>query len=131
MNTQQLSQTIGRVVPFVALAVAIVTWLVAGPHRGTAALVGGGLSALNWLALSWLVGRATTGSTQARGIFMLLVVAKMGLTMAAVALLIRFSGLDALGLLIGLGVMFIGPLLGALLGAMGPAPTADAVGKER
>ena len=131
MTTPQLSQGIGRVLPIVGLAVGALVWAVAGADRGVAALVGGALASLNWLALRWLVQRATQGSMQSRGLFMILAVAKMGALIAIVALLIRAAGLDALGLLAGLSVLFIGPVLGAVISATGPAPTAEAVGKEQ
>jgi hypothetical protein len=109
---------------FVALAFAM--W---GVERGVAALVGATLSVLNWFALRWLTARIAHTDGQSKGGASLLLVAKMGLLMALVYILIQRLNVDPIGLAFGLGVLFIGPVVTALVGtgqtnAAGVDPTA-------
>jgi hypothetical protein len=95
---------------FVALAFGM--W---GVTRGLAALIGATLSVLNWLALRWLTERIAKTEGQSKGGASLLLVAKMGLLMALVYILIQRLNVDPIGLAFGLGVLFIGPVLTALV----------------
>lgn len=95
---------------FVALAFGM--W---GVTRGLAALVGATLSVLNWFALRWLTERIARTDGPSKGGASLLLVAKMGLLMALVYILIQRLNLDPIGLAFGLGVLFIGPVLTALV----------------
>jgi len=95
---------------FVALAFGM--W---GVTRGLAALVGATLSVLNWLALRWLTERIARTDGPSKGGASLLLVAKMGLLMALVYILIQRLNIDPIGLAFGLGVLFIGPVLTALV----------------
>jgi ATP synthase I chain len=96
---------------FVALAFAI--W---GVERGLAALIGATLSVLNWFALRWLTERIAHSEGQSKGGASLLLVAKMGLLMALVYILIQRLHVDPIGLAFGLGVLFIGPVVTTLVG---------------
>ena len=85
-----------------------------GAERGVAALVGAGLAMLNWQVLRWVLGRFMRATERQKAGLMLLVVAKMALLMGlVVVLMIRFE-LEALGFLLGLSVLFLGPVVGAL-----------------
>jgi hypothetical protein len=95
---------------FVALAFAM--W---GVTRGLGALIGATLSVLNWFALRWLTERIANTEGQSKGGASLLLVAKMGLLMALVYILIQRLNVDPIGLAFGLGVLFIGPVLTALV----------------
>jgi hypothetical protein len=87
-----------------------------GAERGLAALIGATLSVLNWLALRWLTERIAHGEGQTKGSASLLLVGKMGLLMALVYILIQRLHVDPIGLAFGLGVLFIGPVVTALVG---------------
>jgi hypothetical protein len=114
---------------FVALAFGM--W---GVTRGLAALIGATLSVLNWLALRWLTERIAKTEGQSKGGASLLLVAKMGLLMALVYILIQRLNVDPIGLAFGLGVLFIGPVLTALVSGQSfgvstvPAAQARSVG---
>lgn len=95
---------------FVALAFGM--W---GATRGWAALVGATLSVLNWFALRWLTERIARIDGPGKSGASLLLVAKMGLLMAVVYILIQRLNVDPIGLAFGLGVLFIGPVLTALV----------------
>jgi parvulin-like peptidyl-prolyl isomerase len=115
---------------FVALAFAM--W---GVERGLAAAVGATLSVLNWFALRWLTGRIAQSDGQSKGSASLLLVAKMGLLMALVYILIQRLNVDPIGLAFGLGVLFIGPVVTALVGtgvtnAAGADPAALKAGAQ-
>lgn len=100
---------------FVALAFAL--W---GVERGIAASVGASLSVLNWLALRWLTGRIVNGEGTSKGSASLLLVGKIGFLIGAVYILIARLHIDPVGLVFGLGVLFIGPLVVGIVGAGRP-----------
>jgi hypothetical protein len=108
---------------FVALAFAM--W---GVERGVAAAVGASLSVLNWYALRWLTGRIARTDGQSKGGASLLLVAKMGLLMALVYILIQRLNVDPIGLAFGLGVLFIGPVVTTLVGTGQSSTSAAADG---
>jgi hypothetical protein len=97
---------------FVASAFAL--W---GTQRGVAALVGAGLSVLNWLALRWLTGRIVRADAPGKGAASMLLIGKIGLLIAVVYILISRLRLDPVGLAFGLGVLFIGPVVVGIVGA--------------
>ena len=120
---------------FVASAFAL--W---GTERGVAALVGAGLSVLNWLALRWLTGRIVRADGPGKGAASLLLVGKIGLLIAVVYILISRLRLDPVGLAFGLGVLFIGPVVVGIVGAgratastdtLRAAPSGPAAREER
>jgi hypothetical protein len=109
---------------FVALAFAM--W---SPARAAAAAIGATLSVLNWFALRWLTERIAHGGGANKGGAALLLVAKMGLLMAVVYVLIQRLSVDPIGLAFGLGVLFIGPVVTALVGP-GAASSITAAGAQ-
>lgn len=104
------------------VALAFALW---GAPRGIAALVGALLSLGNWFALRWLASRLATPSAGGRSAALsLLLIAKIGLLIAIVFVLIHRLALDAVGLAFGLSVLFLGPVLAGLLAASAPASRA-------
>jgi hypothetical protein len=131
------------------VALAYVQW---GAVRGTATLVGAGLSLLNWLALRWLTarilepdtdagesarlvdaGEPARGSARSKAFISLLLVGKIGVLIGVVYVLIQHLRVDPVGLAFGLGVLFIGPLVAGVVSggrALHP-PSAAAAREER
>jgi hypothetical protein len=110
---------------FVALAFGM--W---GATRGWAALIGAALSVLNWFALRWLTARIARTDGPGKGGASLLLVAKMGLLMALVYILIQRLNVDPIGLAFGLGVLFIGPVLTALVSGQSFGVATQAAAKH-
>jgi hypothetical protein len=86
-----------------------------GAERGLAALAGVIVGLGNWFSLGWLMGRLVLAQSAQRAVISLLLVAKIGLLMAIVFVLMRHLRLDAIGLLWGLSVLFLGPVVRVLL----------------
>lgn len=105
----------------VALAASI--W---GGSRAFAAAIGAGLSVANWFALRWLAGRLV-GNGAGKAALSLLLIAKIGILMVSVFVLINRLAIDPVGLAFGLGVLFVGPVLAAL-SISGGATTGGAPG---
>jgi hypothetical protein len=103
--------------PLLTIAAILVSTAYAlwGANRAQAALVGAAVGLLNWFALCWLMGRMVQVPSARRALLSLLLVAKIGLLMAAVFFLISKLALDPLGLAFGLGVLFLGPVVAGLL----------------
>jgi hypothetical protein len=155
-NTPRITRTL------LAIAALIVAASFAmGPaERGVATLVGAGVSLLNLAVLRWLAARildngggatldhaasatgpgadpARVGETEGAaaggklGASLLLIV-KMALLIAIVFVLIHRVQLDPIGLVLGLGVLFIGPVVAGLLAATArPVRPADLRPEER
>jgi hypothetical protein len=103
--------------PLLTLAAILVSSAYAlwGAERGVAAFAGVVVGLANWFSLSWLMGRLVIAQQAQRAVISLLLVAKIGLLMAIVFVLMRHLALDAVGLLWGLSVLFLGPVVSALL----------------
>jgi uncharacterized protein involved in response to NO len=110
-NIQRLTR------PLLTLAAILVSTAFAlwGSDRGVAALAGAVVGVANWFSLSWLMGRLVLAKQAQRAAISLLLVAKIGLLMAIVYVLVRHLRLDAVGLLWGLSVLFLGPVVSVLL----------------
>ena len=103
--------------PLLTLAAIMVSAAFAlwGSDRGLAALAGAVVGVANWFSLSWLMGRLVLAQRAQRAVISLLLVGKIGLLMAIVFVLLRHLRLDAVGLLWGLSVLFLGPVVSVLL----------------
>ncbi len=124
MTSQNPSIVASRLLPLIAVGIAGLAYAVWGVDHGIAALVGGGVSLANWFVLRFLVTRITTGQNQSKAGFSLLLVAKMGVLVATVFVLIHRLALEPLGLVLGLSTLFVAPVLSALVGAGSLAPSA-------
>ena len=113
MSLPQTTQRMTRPMLAIAVAVVALAFSLWGSERGVAALIGASLSVGNWFALRWLASRLVASSGSSAVLSMLLI-AKIGLLMAIVFVLINRLSIDALGLAFGLGVLFVGPVLAAL-----------------
>jgi hypothetical protein len=134
MNLPPQSSRISRTMIALALAISALAFVNGGMDRGVAATVGAGLSVINWLALRWFAGRIMAGEGAARAVASMLIVAKLGLLMTLVYLLINVWHLEPVGFCLGLSVLFLGPIVGGLLG--GPSdgvshPATAAKAEER
>lgn len=133
MNPAHEKPSLTGMLALLGVAITLACWMVWGTERGVAAGMGAALSVLNWMSLRWLVGRVIAAKAAMRVGFSLLLVAKMGALMAVLFVLMQRFSVEPLGLMLGLGVFFVGPVLGALLlgnGAAGGAPTAGSAGEE-
>lgn len=101
-------------VPLFAGAVTVVAFALWGTERGVAALAGGVLAVANWFALRWIVSRIARGEATQRLMVGFLLIAKLGLLMALVFMLVARFKLDPLGVLLGLGTLFVAPVLSGL-----------------
>jgi hypothetical protein len=101
-------------VPLFAAAIALVTFAVWGGASGLAAACGGLLAVANWFALRWIVTRIARGEANQRLQVGFLLIAKLGLLMAMVVVLISRLKLDPLGVLLGLSTLFIAPVVSGL-----------------
>jgi hypothetical protein len=118
--TQRMTKPL-LLIAAIVVSLAYALW---GLERGMAAAVGAGLSVGNWFALRWLAARLAVGTGGSSAALSLLLILKIGLLMAIVFVLINRVGLDAVGLAFGLGVLFVGPVLSALLTTPSAAPEA-------
>jgi hypothetical protein len=116
-----------------AMGIAGACYGVWGAERGSAAAIGGALSVVNMLSLRWMVNRMMAATDRQRAGLSLLLVAKMGALIAVVVLLINHLSVEPIGLMLGLSVLFVGPVLGGLMAdpssASDPSP-AGAAGEE-
>lgn len=101
-------------VPLFAASIALVSFAVWGGSTGLAAACGGALAVANWFGLRWIVARIASGETKQRVQVGFLLIAKLGLLMAAVLVLISRLKLDPLGVLLGLSTLFIAPVISGL-----------------
>ena len=115
MSLPETTQRMTRPLLLIAAIVVVLAFSIWGATRGLAALLGATLSVGNWFALRFLASRlsARTGGNSA-GLSLLLIV-KIGLLMAIVFVLIQRLAVDPIGLAFGLSVLFVGPVLAALL----------------
>lgn len=122
MSLPAATQRMTRPLLAIALAVVVLAFSLWGTERGVAALIGAALSVANWFALRWLAARLVA-SGSGKAVLSLLLIAKIGLLMAMVFVLINRLAIDPIGLAFGLGVLFVGPVLAALASATGAPPT--------
>lgn len=133
MNPSRPSHSLTGVLALLGVAITLCCWTAWGPARGAAAAVGSTVSVLNWVSMRWLIGRILAADASSRAGFSLLLVAKMGALMGVLYLLMQHFALDPLGLVLGLSVLFVGPVFGVLLvgtGA-GDASTVGVAGEEQ
>ena len=116
MNLPPQSSRISRTMIALAVAISALAFVNGGMDRGVAATIGAGLSVVNWLALRWFAGRIMGGEGAGRTFASMLIVAKLGLLMALVYVLINVFHLEPVGFCLGLSVLFLGPIVGGLLG---------------
>jgi hypothetical protein len=126
MTSLSTGTRITRTLVALATAISALSFGLGGVDRGVAASVGAGVALLNWVALRWFAARMMAGEGAARAIASLLIIAKMGLLMAIVYVLINVLHLEPVGLCLGLSVLFLGPVVGGLLASTTPQPTAKA-----
>jgi hypothetical protein len=125
MITSAATQRMTRPLLLIAAIVVVSAFALWGSTRGVAALVGAALAVGNWFALRWLSARLVSGNSRGAALGLLLV-AKVGLLMAIVFVLISTVQLDPVGLVFGLSVLFVGPVLASLLTAgADAAPSLD------
>jgi hypothetical protein len=101
-------------VPFFAAVIALVSFAVWGGARGLGAAAGGSLAVANWFALRWIAMRITRGEATQRLQVGFLLIAKLGLLVALVFVLISRLQLDLLGVLLGLSTLFVAPVISGL-----------------
>ena len=119
------SQRMTKPLLLIAAIVVVLAFTIWGGARGVAALVGASLAVGNWFALRWLAARLVGAGSRGAALGFLLI-AKIGLLMAIVFVLINRVRLDPIGLAFGLGVLFVGPVLASLLTAgASAAPSLD------
>lgn len=121
---------IARTLLVMAALIVAASFALGPVERGLATLVGAGLSLLNLAVLRWLTGRildnggaatldpaapAPEGGAGGKLGASLLLVLKMALLIAIVFVLIHRAKLDPIGLVLGLGVLFIGPVVAGLM----------------
>lgn len=133
MNSRNSSHSLTGVLALLGIGITLACWGAWGAERGAAAAIGSALSVLNWVSLRFLVGRILSAESASRAGFSLLLVAKMGALMGVLFLLMQHFAVEPLGLVLGLGVLFVGPVLGALMlgGEQAGASTAGAAGEEQ
>jgi hypothetical protein len=137
MSLPLATQRMTKPLLLIAAIVVVLAYSIWGAERGSAALIGASLSVGNWFALNWLTQRLSVSDPGHRLAPSLLMVGKVGLLMAIVFVLIHHVRVDAIGLAFGLGVLFIGPVLAALLAGQGTsrdtpsAPLKSAVRSTR
>jgi hypothetical protein len=134
MTTTPSTHTVTGVVALLGVAITAACWGVWGPERGQAAAMGSALGVLNWVALRWLVSRIVGDESSGRAGFSLLLVGKMAALMGIIFVLMNHFSIEPLGLTLGLGVLFVGPVLGSLLVGSRPlvdASTAGSAGEEQ
>jgi hypothetical protein len=107
----------------IAASVTCLAFAIWGAQRGMAAAVGAGLSLVNWFALRWLVARMFEGQSN-RAALGVLLMAKIGVLIGVVYVLIGRLQLDPVGLAFGLGVLFVGPVVAGLLANPSAASSA-------
>jgi hypothetical protein len=97
-----------------------------GAERGMATVAGVTVGLGNWFAMRWLMGRLVLADSSRKGLLSLLLVAKMGLLIAIVFVLISRLALDPIGLVLGLSILFFGPVIaGLLIGTTGSTQSLD------
>jgi hypothetical protein len=124
-SSASTTQKMTRPLLLVAAIVVVSAFSLWGTTRGVAALVGASLAVGNWFALRWLAARLVGAGSRGAALGLLLM-AKIGLLMAIVFVLINRVQLDPVGLAFGLSVLFVGPVLASLLTAGAhAAPSLD------
>jgi len=134
MTNTPANHNVTGVVALLGAAITATCWIVWGAERGQAALVGSAVGLFNWVALRWLVSRIVGDGTAGRAGFSLLLVGKMVALMGIIFVLMSRFSIEPLGLTLGLGGLFVGPVLGSLLVGSRPltdASTAGPAGEEQ
>jgi hypothetical protein len=108
------TQRMTRPLLLIAASVVCLAFALWGQQRGVAAAVGAVLSLANWFALRWLVARMFDGQSN-RAALGIMLMAKIGVLIGVVYVLISRVQLDPIGLAFGLGVLFVGPAVAGLL----------------
>jgi hypothetical protein len=116
MSLPESIQRMTRPLLLIAAIVVSIAFALWGPTRGYAALLGASLSIANWFSLRWLANRIVHGSGN-RAAVSLLLMAKIGVLTAIVFVLLNRVHVDPVGLVFGLGVLVVGPVLAGLLTA--------------
>jgi hypothetical protein len=93
------------------------------PGRHVAVLAGGGLMALNLIALRWLGGKAMNAESRKPALALALA-AKLVAIMGLIALFVLVFRLDAIGMALGLSTLLAGIGLGTAHQAFSPPQTA-------
>jgi hypothetical protein len=130
MTSTFATTRINRTLLALAFGLSALAFGVWGTERGIAATVGAIVALLNWFALRWLGTRIASGTTNQRAAVSMLLVGKIGVLMALTYVLINKLQLDPIGLCLGLGVLFLGPVLGSLLDATATPPMTPGLPAE-
>lgn len=132
MTPRKPSHSLTGVLALLGVVITLSCFAAWGTERGVAAAIGSTVGVLNWISLRWLVGKMLVAESALRAGFGLLLVAKMGALMGVLFVLMQHFAIEPLGLILGLGVLFAGPVLGALLvgNGAGGASTAGVAGEE-
>jgi hypothetical protein len=120
MSLSDTTQRMTRPLLLIAAIVVVSAFALWGAERGVPALVGAALSIGNWFALRGLALRLVSSNfaSGTRGAVLgFLLIGKIGLLMAIVFILINRVRLDPIGLVFGLSVLFVGPVLAGILTA--------------
>ena len=88
-----------------------------GPADATGALIGGGLTLLNFGGLTWAADRALAGETTSRPIWIGASGIRLGLLGLLVGLAVTQTGVGLLGLLLSLTLVPVAVILAGLRGA--------------
>ena len=97
------------------LSIAVLCWIAGGSERFMwGVLVGGGLSAFNFAAMVWLGRRIVTVQLNSRGLYVLLLVAKLGLLGAAIWAALTWLPVSIFGFLTGVSVIMPAMMLARL-----------------
>lgn len=123
MSLPATSRRMNRPIVLIAASTVAVAFALWDVPRASAALIGAALSVANWFALRWLVVRLAS-QPQSPLLSGILLVAKIGVLIGAVFVLISRLGVDPIGLAFGLSVLFVGPVLAALR-TLGPTASLD------
>jgi hypothetical protein len=116
MSLPESIQRMTRPLLLIAAIVVVLAFALWGETRGYAALIGALLSVGNWFSLRWLANRIVHGSGN-RAAASILLMAKIGVLTAIIFVLLNRVRVDPIGLVFGLGVLVVGPVLAGLLTA--------------
>jgi hypothetical protein len=111
-----LARGVWLVAGTLGLGLALVCGLLRGPADAMGALVGGGLTLLNFGGLTWAADRALAGGTTSRPVWLGASGIRLGVLGLLVGLAMTQTGLGLLGFLLSLTLVPVAVILAGLRG---------------
>jgi hypothetical protein len=117
IDPSDLTRGVWLVAGALALGLAALCGLLSGPANAMGALIGGGLTLLNFGGLTWAAARALTGQASSRPVWLGASGLRLGLLGGLAGLAVTQTGVGLVGLLLSLSLVPVAVVLAGLRAA--------------